>query len=234
MNILSIRCGVTRNLGNYEFEKLEIEAAPSDGQTSEELLKEVSKYLDETLNGGDTAGGSRKPAAKKSDTDPPLAGGKKDRKSTSKKVKKSKKDTTITKAEEAETGGRAVGDTSDGQGPPWEGGGAYDDAVPFDHENPLRASGPAEKAKPAKATKKIARVVFAEVVASETLETLLARFNGFRDPGLGFRALLTKKEWDKTINVIQDCYKALTTSESDANVMHDLVAAINSERNTAK
>jgi hypothetical protein len=36
---------MTKNLGNYESQKLEIEAAPSDGQTADSLLAEVNDYL---------------------------------------------------------------------------------------------------------------------------------------------------------------------------------------------
>ena len=49
MQVLSVRCGVTKNLGNYESAKLEIEAAPSDGQTADSLLAEVGKYLENQI-----------------------------------------------------------------------------------------------------------------------------------------------------------------------------------------
>lgn len=50
MQVLSVRCGMTKNLGNYESQKLEIEAAPSDGQTAESLLSEVNEYLTNQLS----------------------------------------------------------------------------------------------------------------------------------------------------------------------------------------
>lgn len=45
MQVLSVRCGMTKNLGNFESAKLEVEAAPSDGQTADQLLAEVNGYL---------------------------------------------------------------------------------------------------------------------------------------------------------------------------------------------
>lgn len=107
------------------------------------------------------------------------------------------------------------------------------DPPPFDTV-PQDEPTPAEKATPAKPTKDDARIAFTIVLNSDTLEELLRRFNEFRDPGLGYRALLNKKEWAKSVNLVQDCYKSLTTADSDADVMYDLVAVISGERNVAK
>ena len=210
MQILSIRCGLTRNLGNYESAKLEVEAAPSDGQSTSDLLVEVKDYLEQALPEG--GAGSKKPAGKKSATPSAPLAGKGEKALTKKEIAAAKK------AEKA----AAAKQISE----------AVDREAPFDAD--VSDPTPAEKAEPAKPTKKVARMVFAEVVASKTLKDLLATFNAFRDPGAGYRALLTKNEWQNSVNVVQDCYKTLTTAESDADVMHDLVAAITSERNVEK
>lgn len=210
MQILSIKCGLTRNLGNCNFEKLEVEVSPSDGQSSAELLVEVKDYLEKALPEGGAG-----------DAKPPLAGGKgKGKKSTGKNENK------LTAAQKA-AAKRAVAkklqvDPSEVQ---------LADEPPFDTDDKTT---PAEKATPVKVTKADARTAFERVVGSKTLGDLLENFNVFRDPGFGFRNALSKKDWQNVVNKVQDCYKKLTTSESDANVMHDLVAAIGSERNTAK
>ncbi len=211
MQILSIRCGATRNLGNYESAKLEVEASPSDGQSSAELLTELNDYLEKSI----MSDGIKPPAAKKSDTKPPL-----DSKKVADAVKKAAKKAAAAakKSTKMSNADLAGGQTSD-------------DKPPFDAD---AKTTPAEKATLAKPSKDMARDVFAVLTSAKTLEELLKNFNEFRDPGLGYRALLTKKEWQKSINKVQDCYKSLTTADSDADVMHDLVAAINSERNTAK
>ena len=213
MQILSIRCGLTRNLGNYESAKLEVEAAPSDGQSSDELLTEVKGYLEKAL-----------PEGGPDNAKAPLAGGKAEKAAAAKKAKAekaaAKKAETAKKKAVAE---RAQVDSSEVQ------------LADKDAENESALTHrPAEKAEPAKPTKDGARMVFKSVTESATLEELLKRFNEFRDPGPGYRALLSKEEWAKSINAVQDCYKSLTTAESDADVMHDLVAAINGERNAAE
>jgi hypothetical protein len=61
---------MTKNLGNYESAKLEVEAAPSDGQTAEQLLVEVNDYLSKQMNGMPV---TEKPVKKdKAKADPPL------------------------------------------------------------------------------------------------------------------------------------------------------------------
>ena len=226
MQILSIRCGLTRNLGNYESAKLEVEAAPADGQTSAELLEEVKDYLEKAMPEVG-AGSAKKPAAKKSaSTSAPLAGKGKGKKRTKKEIAAAKK------AEKAAVGTKNLKDWADGDGTGGRLEGDTSGGAPFDAD--VSDPAPAEKATPVEPTKDMARKCFESVVASEALEVLLARFNDFRDPGLGFRSVLTEKDWGKVTNKVQDCYKKLTTAESDADVMHDLVAAITGERNATK
>lgn len=76
MQVLSVRCGVTKNLGNYESAKLEVEAAPSDGQTADQLLAEVNDYLGRQVEAAVAAGSSKDKPAKttkpKASTEAPL------------------------------------------------------------------------------------------------------------------------------------------------------------------
>jgi hypothetical protein len=75
MQVLSVRRGVTKNLGNYQSAKLEIEAAPSDGQSAEQLLAEVRDSLSKQIDDVGVALGDEpaksKPKAKAADS--PLA-----------------------------------------------------------------------------------------------------------------------------------------------------------------
>lgn len=81
MLITSVRYAFTRNLGNYESVKVEVEAAPSVGQDPETVISELRGYVEANLPGAQNtvevtvkAGGSqtavnkpRNPRTKKAD-----------------------------------------------------------------------------------------------------------------------------------------------------------------------
>lgn len=66
MIITNMRYGFTKNLGNYESCKVEIEGIPNDGQSADEVMTELKAYVAAQLpgpqNGAET---STSPAPKK-------------------------------------------------------------------------------------------------------------------------------------------------------------------------
>lgn len=76
MQLLSVRLGLTKNLGNYESAKIEVEAAPENGQSLDDFLGKVNDFLGEQVEAAVAAAGGvkEKPAKKeKASTAAPLA-----------------------------------------------------------------------------------------------------------------------------------------------------------------
>lgn len=75
MQVLSVRVGLTKNLGNYESAKVEVEAAPENGQNIDEFLSSVNTFLNEQVESAVNAAGGVKekaPKKEKAATTPPL------------------------------------------------------------------------------------------------------------------------------------------------------------------
>jgi hypothetical protein len=51
MIVTNMRYGFTKNLGNYESCKVEIEGIPNDGQTADEVMVELKAYVSAQLPG---------------------------------------------------------------------------------------------------------------------------------------------------------------------------------------
>ena len=202
MQVLSVRCGLTKNLGNYESAKLEIEASPSDGQTADQLLEEVGAYLNKQVEAAISAAGGAKPASGKENgnktTTAPLAGNGKGSQKAQRQAALSGNGTT------APAGSPASQLTAEPAAP---------DDAPFDVDSaPAAEPGPAKpkRGRPKKpsaadmAKERASRLKFA--LEAETLGELLARFNIARDRELGFPPV---EEWAESCRQLHGLFKNL-------------------------
>lgn len=69
MIVTNMRYGFTKNLGNYESCKVEIEGIPNDGQTADEVMAELKAYVAGQLPGPQN-GAPTEPAAVKRVSNP--------------------------------------------------------------------------------------------------------------------------------------------------------------------
>lgn len=219
MQVLSVRCGLTKNLGNYESAKLEIEAAPSDGQPADQLLAEVNEYLQKQVEAAVAASGGvkEKQPAKKKTADAPLKGAKSN-------------PTTAGTTTESATPTTPAGSTD----------GATTEDAPFNADSAPNAE-PGDKPAPkaSKSSKKAERQAASAKKAadnahkkelqyaldSETLDELLARFNSVRRMAGDF-----DDAWEAAVTKIADRYRKLNSLDANPETLDQLVKAFKAER----
>lgn len=206
MQVLSVRVGMTKNLGNYESAKLEVEASPENGQNIDEFLSEVNNFLGQQVEAAvAAAGGVKEKPAKpaKAKTEAPLKGDDKpattiiDKSAEPEAEKPKAKSTKSTKAD------KQAAMKKDAEEPQPE--------TPTIH-NPNAPS------------KEAAREKYKDAMKSETLEELLDRFNSLRT-----MAAAIGDSWEATVENLKDRYRKINSLDANQETAATLVKAFKAE-----
>jgi hypothetical protein len=221
MQVLSVRCGLTKNLGNYESAKLEVEAAPSDGQTSDQLLAEVNDYLSKQVEAAvSNAGGVKEKPAKKKSMAPLAKSGESSDSDYTNGVK--------------DAGAPFKADPTQGDSTP--------DVMPAKQtstEKPMtprsmvkagktaldaeKANGKAQNKANVNAPDPKKELKYA--LEAETLDELLERFNGLRKMAADFG-----DGWEAAVTKIADRYRKLNSLDANPETLDAIVKAFKAER----